>query len=278
MAGRIVLVATPIGNLGDLSPRAERTLAEADVICCEDTRHTRKLLSAAGISGVELVAVHEHNEAAMAAKVAARAAAGEVVAVVTDAGLPGISDPGARVVEAAARAEVPVEVIPGPSAVVAALVVSGLPTDRFSFEGFLPRRGGARRARLLELAGETRTAVLYESPHHLEQTLEDLLAVAGPLRRIALVRELTKVHEEVWRGRLDDALEHVRAGEPMGEHVIVLAGGRPPEITDDEIADALDDRFADGDTVKGAVAAVTAELGVAKRRVYALALARREGP
>jgi 16S rRNA (cytidine1402-2'-O)-methyltransferase len=278
MVGRIVLVATPIGNLGDLSPRAERTLAEADVICCEDTRHTRKLLSAAGITGVELVAVHKHNEAAMAARVAARAVAGEVVAVVTDAGLPGISDPGARVVEAAARAEVPVEVIPGPSAVVAALVVSGLPTDRFSFEGFLPRRGGARRGRLLELAGETRTAVLYESPHHLEQTLEDLLAVAGPLRRIALVRELTKVHEEVWRGRLDDALEHVRAGEPRGEHVIVLAGGRPPEITDDEIADALDDRFAGGDTVKGAVAAVTAELGVAKRRVYALALARREGP
>lgn len=277
MAGRLVLVATPIGNLGDLSPRAERTLAEADVICCEDTRHTRKLLSAAGITGVELLAVHEHNEASMAAKVAARAAAGETVVVVSDAGLPGISDPGARVVEAAAGADVPVEVVPGPSAVTSALVVSGLATDRFCFEGFLPRQGGARRHRLQTLAGETRTAVLYESPHHLQRTLEDLVATVGPDRRVALVRELTKVHEGVWRGRLGPALEHVRAEEPRGEHVIVLAGGQPPEISDEEIGDALDDRFAEGDTVKVAVAAVTAELGVGKRRVYALALARRDG-
>ena len=275
MAGRVVLVATPIGNLGDLSPRAQRTLAEADVICCEDTRHTRKLLTAAGISGVELLAVHEHNEAAMAEKVAARAAKGETVAVVTDAGLPGISDPGERVVQAAARADVTVEVVPGPSAVTSALVVSGLATDRFSFEGFLPRQGGERRSRLSAIGTETRTVVLYESPHHLARTLGDLVATVGPDRRVALVRELTKVHEEVWRGRLSEAAERAGAGEPRGEHVVVLAGGQPPEVSDDEIGDALDERFAAGESVKGAVIAVTAGLGVGRRRVYALALARR---
>ncbi|MDQ6837638.1 MAG: 16S rRNA (cytidine(1402)-2'-O)-methyltransferase [Actinomycetota bacterium] len=278
MAGRVVLVATPIGNLGDLSPRAVATLAGADVICCEDTRHTRKLLSAVGISGVALVAVHAHNEATMATRIVSRAQGGETVAVVSDAGMPGVSDPGQRLVTTAADAGVTVEVVPGPSAALAALVVSGLATDRFCFEGFLPRQGGPRRVRLAELAVEVRTAVLYESPHHLLRTLEDLVGALGGAREVALARELTKLHEEVWRGSLADAVVRVTDGEQRGEWVVVIAGATDHPVSDDEIRAALRARLASGDDPKAAVAAVTAALGVARRRVYAQGLQLRSGP
>ncbi len=272
MTGRVVLVATPIGNLGDLSPRATETLAGATVICCEDTRHTRKLLTAAGISGVPLVPVHAHNEAAMAARIVARAGAGETVVVVSDAGMPGVSDPGQRVVAAAAAAGITVEVVPGPSAALAALVVSGLPTERFCFEGFLPRAGGARRARMADVAVETRTVILYESPHHLLRTLEDLVGLLGQDRPVALARELTKIHEEVWRGTLGGAVTRVADGEQRGEWVVVIGGAVDLEVGDREIRAAVEVRLAAGEDPKVAVAAITAALGVPRRRVYAQCL------
>jgi 16S rRNA (cytidine1402-2'-O)-methyltransferase len=274
-SGRIILVGTPIGNLGDLSPRAAKALAEADVICCEDTRHTRKLLTASGISARRLVALHEHNEEAAAAYVLRLVGEGQAVAVVSDAGMPGISDPGERLVRAAADAGVTVEVVPGPSAVVAALVLSGLATDRFCFEGFLPRKGGERRERLGVVAGETRTTVIYEAPQRVARTLADLRDVCGGERRVALVREITKRFEEVWRGTLAGAVERVEAEEPRGEWVLVVAGGSRVEVDDADIAQALAGRVAAGAGRRQAVDEVAAALGVARNRVYRLAL---DGP
>ena len=271
--GLLILVATPIGNLGDLSPRAVQTLQGADVIACEDTRHTRKLLSHAGIHGPHLVALHGHNEAALVGLVLRLLDEGRTVAVVSDAGMPGISDPGSRLVAGAAAAGRRVEVVPGPSAVVAALVVSGLPTDRWCFEGFLPARGGDRRARLLALRDETRTTVLYESPHRLAATLHDLADTCGPLRRVAIVRELTKIHEEVWRGTLEGASDHVARTEPRGEYVVVLAGAPPAAAASDaDVEAALHTRLRAGLSAKQAVAEAAAELGIAKRRAYDTAL------
>ena len=178
-----MLVGTPIGNLGDLTPRAAQVLGLADVICCEDTRHSRRLLTHAGVRAERLVAVHEHNEQEQAVKVVRWLDEGKVVAVVTDAGLPGISDPGERLVRAAADAGHAVEVVPGPSAAVAGLVVSGLPTSRFCFEGFLPRKGSERGRRLAVVAAEERTTVLFEAPHRLASTLAELAEACGPTGR-----------------------------------------------------------------------------------------------
>jgi 16S rRNA (cytidine1402-2'-O)-methyltransferase len=266
-----VVVATPIGNLGDLSPRAAEALRSADVIACEDTRRTRKLLTAAGIAGKRLVAVHEHNEAAQSDALVERVRGGERVALVTDAGTPAVSDPGERVVAAVVAAGLPVEVVPGPSALLAALVVSGLPTERFAFEGFLPRKGAERADRLAAVASEPRTVVLYESPHRVEATLRDLAEACGGERRAAVARELTKLHEDVWRGALGDAADHV--GEPRGEYVIVVEGAPPaPAATAEDVVAALRHRLDAGEDKKTAVAAVAAELDVPKRRVYAAAL------
>src|SRR5690606_1267921 len=222
--GALVLVATPIGNLRDLSPRAADELAGADVVCCEDTRRTGKLLSLAGIERRPLVVVNEHTEARETPRVLERLARGQRVVLVSDAGIPGVSDPGERLVAAAVRAGHTVEVVPGPSAALAALVVSGLPTGRFVFEGFLPRKGPARRERIAAVAAEPRTIVLYEAPHRLARTLADLAAACGAERRVAIARELTKLHEEVWRGTLGDAVAWVGEREPPGEIVVVLEG------------------------------------------------------
>ena len=267
--GSLILVSTPIGNLGDLSPRATDTLARVGVIACEDTRHTRKLLTHAGISGKRLLAVHEHNEAGQVAHVLGLLDRGVDVAVVTDAGTPGISDPGTRLVVAAAGAGARVEVVPGPSALVAALVLSGLPTARFCFEGFLPRKGRERAERLGAIAAERRTTVLYEAPHRLEATLGDLLAACGPLRLVAVARELTKLHEEVWRGTLDGALARALESAPRGEHVLVVAGaGGPEPASDEQVEAAVAAKLAEGVPAKEAVPLVASELGVPKRRVY----------
>ncbi|HVA74265.1 MAG TPA: 16S rRNA (cytidine(1402)-2'-O)-methyltransferase [Acidimicrobiales bacterium] len=272
--GRVVLVGTPIGNLGDLSPRARESLAGAAVIFCEDTRRTRKLLSAAGIPAPRLVAMHQHNESAASAEALALACGGGVVAVVSDAGMPGISDPGTRLVALAAGEGVPVEVVPGPAAFLTALVGSGLPTARFCFEGFLPRRGRERTERLRAISAEARTTVLYESPRRVAATLADLSSACGHNRRVALGRELTKLHEEFWRGRLGDALEWVEAGEPRGEWVIVLDGAAPEPITagEEEITSALRRHLAAGETRRTAVDAVAAELSIPRRQVYELAI------
>jgi 16S rRNA (cytidine1402-2'-O)-methyltransferase len=275
-AGSLVLVATPIGNLDDLAPRAAATLAEADLVVCEDTRRTGRLLAAAGIGRRPLLAVHDHNEASSIGTVLAHVRSGEVVAVVSDAGLPGISDPGERLVRAAAAEGLDVSVVPGPSAALAALAVSGLPTGRVAFEGFLPRRGSGREERLADLRTERRTIVLFEAPHRLARTLADLVAALGPDRRVAVVRELTKLHEETWRGTLTEALARSEAAEPRGEHVLVVEGGAPPEeAADDELSTALADLLAAGLSTRDAVAEVASAFAVPRRRVYALATSHR---
>ncbi len=269
----LVVVATPIGNLGDLSPRAVEALEEADVVVCEDTRRARKLLAHAGITGKQLLAVHAHNEAAEVRRVMAYLEDGRRVALTTDAGTPGISDPGHRLVAAAARAGHRLVVVPGPSAVIAALVVSGLPAGRFVFEGFLPRKGRERWERLSALAAEPRTVVIYEAPNRVRQTVGDLLAACGPHRRLALVRELTKLHEEVWRGTLSAAVDHAAAVEPRGEHVVVIEGAPAgPAASDADIEGALVARMDAGEDKRAALAAVASELHVPKRRVYDVAL------
>jgi 16S rRNA (cytidine1402-2'-O)-methyltransferase len=272
VSGRLVVVGTPIGNLGDLSRRAIDALAAADVIACEDTRVTRKLLSHAGIPAKRLVAVHEHNEASMAGRLVQLVQEGATVALVSDAGLPGISDPGERVVRAAANAGVSVEVVPGPSAALAALVVSGLPADRFCFEGFLPRKGGERGTRLASIAAERRSVVLFESPHRVRSTVAELAAVCGPDRPVAVARELTKLHEEVWRGTLGGAVAWLEQTEPRGEYALVVGGlpvgrraARPAEA---DVEAALAERLAAGDDRRAAVAGVASSLGVPKREVY----------
>ena len=271
-SGRLVLVGTPIGNLGDLSPRAVEALAGADVVCCEDTRRTGRLLQHAGVRATALKVVNDHTEADAVANVLDRLGRGERVAVVSDAGMPGVSDPGERLVAAAVAAGFAVEVVPGPSAAITALVASGLPAGRFTFEGFLPRKGSGRTERLRELAGERRTAVLYEAPHRVARTLADLAATCGGDRQIVIARELTKLHEEHWRGTLDEAVTHLEEVAPRGEHVLVLDGAGPPaEVTDDAIVAALTEARAAGVSTRDAVADVAAELGVSKRRTYTLA-------
>jgi 16S rRNA (cytidine1402-2'-O)-methyltransferase len=270
--GRLVLVGTPIGNLGDLPPRAVEALGAADVVCCEDTRRTGRLLQHAGVRAPALLVVNDHTEADVVGRILDRLADGQVVVVVSDAGMPGISDPGERLVAAAVEAGCPVEVVPGPSAAVTALVVSGLPAGRFVFEGFLPRKGSGRTERLAVLAGERRTVVLYEAPHRLVRTLGDLASVCGSDRRVVLARELTKLHEEHWRGTLAAALEHLDGRAPRGEYVVVLDGAPAPgEVDDDAIRSALDRERAGGASTRDAVAAVAVQLGVGRRRVYDLA-------
>jgi 16S rRNA (cytidine1402-2'-O)-methyltransferase len=276
VSGQLVLVGTPIGNLEDLSPRAVRALAEADLIVCEDTRRTGRLLQAAGVAAPRLLVAHDHNEAAQIGTVLERLRAGERVAVVTDAGMPGISDPGERMVRAVAEAGIDVVVVPGPSAAIAALVLSGLPTGRFVFEGFLPRSGAARTERLAALAGERRTVVLYEAPHRVARTLADLVAAFGGGRRVALARELTKLHEEVWRGTLDAAVARAGEVEPRGEYVLIVEGA--PEsapATDEELSAALRRLLDDGLSTRDAVAEVASSFDVSKRRVYDLATTAR---
>lgn len=271
-AGTLVIVATPIGNLGDLSPRAVEALAAADVIACEDTRRTRKLLSHAGVPARHLVAVHDHNEASQVRRLLALLDAGQRVVLVSDAGTPGIADPGERLVAAATAGGTRVEVVPGPSAVIAALVVSGLPTGRFCFEGFLPRKGQGRAERLVALAAERRTSVLYEAPHRARQTVADLVEACGPLRRAVLVRELTKVFEEAWRGTLGGLAAHLDQAEPRGELVLVLDGAPPPaRATAEDVEAALRHRLDAGADKKGAIAAVAADLDVPRREVYEVA-------
>jgi 16S rRNA (cytidine1402-2'-O)-methyltransferase len=265
-----VLIATPIGNLGDLSPRAVSALAAAELICCEDTRRTGRLLQHAGISGSRLAICNEHTEAARIREVLDVLGSGGDVAVVSDAGTPGISDPGERLVRAALDAGYEVTAIPGPSAVITALVTSGLPTARFVFEGFLPRSGRARADRLAELAAEQRTIVVYESPHRVVRTLADLAAALGPDRRVSVSRELTKMYETVVRSTLGD----VEIGEPRGEYVIVVAGASTDAtpVDDDVVRAALRDELAGGASRRDAAAAVARRLGVPRRLAYQLAV------
>ena len=274
-----MLIATPIGNLGDLSPRARSVLAEADLICCEDTRRTRALLSAFEIrAGNRLVSLHGDNETSRLERVTQSVAAGGTVAVVSDAGTPGISDPGAWLAGQLAAQGERVTVVPGPSSVLAALVVSGLPTDRFSVEGFLPRKGPARRERLAALARDPRTTVLFESPHRVMPTLGDLVDACGPDRAAVVARELTKRHEEVFRGTLAAARTHVEATPPRGEYVLVLAGaGAADAPTDDDLAAEARAALEAGMSARDAAAHVAGRLGVSRRRAYDVVVACNRG-
>lgn len=273
MTGRLVLVSTPIGNLGDLTPRAVETLRACALICCEDTRHSGKLLAHAGVRGVRLAVANEHTEAARIDEVLGLLAGGHDVAVVTDAGTPGISDPGARLVTAAIGAGHTVTAVPGPAALVMALVLSGFDTTRFVFEGFLPRSGRERTTRLAEVAAERRTVVLYEAPHRVARTVADLGSACGEERKVALARELTKLYEEVWRGTLADALTHLAAHEPRGEFVVVVEGAPAATPADDaEILHALRTALAAGADRRTAIATVVSATGASKRHVYDLAL------
>jgi 16S rRNA (cytidine1402-2'-O)-methyltransferase len=269
----LILVGTPIGNLGDLSARAAEALTTADVVCCEDTRRTGRLFQLAGIERTaKLVRVDDHTEAERADEVVERVRRGERVVVVTDAGMPGIADPGERLVAAVAEAGLPVEVVPGASAAVTALVASGLPAGRWVFEGFLPRKGAHRSERLSELAAERRTIVLYESPHRAARTLADLASALGGDRRVAVGRELTKLHEEVRRSTLAEAAAWAEAKEPVGELVLVVEGTPPPAAaTPADVAAAVDAALAEGVSARDAAARVAAELGVPKRQAYELA-------
>ena len=271
--GALVLVATPIGNLDDLSARAAAALAAADAIACEDTRRTGRLLAHLGISTPKLLVANGHTARDLAPEVVRRVGAGERVVVVSDAGMPGISDPGEALVRAVLDAGLAVDVIPGPSAADSALVISGLPTGRFVFEGFLPRKGSGRRERLAEVAAEQRTIVLYEAPHRLARTLTDLVEACGGERRVALLRELTKLHEEHWRGTLAEALARTDEVAPRGEYVVVLDGAAPAEPADDDVLrSAIVEAREAGRSTRDAVDEVTARFGAPRRHVYDLAL------
>ncbi len=271
----LLLVATPIGNLGDITQRAVEALRGADVVACEDTRHTGRLLKHLGASPRRLVVANDHTEAEAAQSIVDELGRGARVVLVSDAGTPGISDPGERVVTAVIAAGHTVSMLPGPSAALAALVVSGLPTDRFVMEGFLPRSGVARTEALAAISTQPRTTVIYESPKRLPATLSDLRAVCGPERRAAVVREMTKLHEEVARGSLATLAERFSEA-PRGEVVVVIGGAPVSEVGDEDVRDALHEHLSGGATVRDAVDAVVAQLGAPRNRVYELAISVRD--
>ena len=276
--GVLVLAATPIGQVGDAPPRLAEELAGADVVAAEDTRRTRDLARRLGVAiGGRLVSHHEHNEAGRVDELLEVVEGGGTVLVVTDAGMPAVSDPGYRLVTAAVAAGLPVTVAPGPSAVLAALAVSGLPTDRFAFEGFPPRRPGERARALAALGDERRTLVFFEAPHRLAVFLAALAEAFGADRRGAVCRELTKTYEEVRRETLGALAAWAAAGEVRGEIVVVVEGA-PDRVAAADPGDLVARVLARadaGDRLKDAVAAVADETGVAKRDLYQAALAAR---
>ena len=241
-------------------------------MACEDTRRTGSLFAHFGIAHDPFIVCNEHTEASAAAEIVSRIGRGEVVALVSDAGTPAVSDPGYRVVQAVVEAGHDVEALPGPSAALVGLLVSGMATDRFSFDGFLPRKGAERTKRIAELLTEQRTVVLFEAPHRLERTLIDLRDALGPDRSIALARELTKKFEEVWRGNLDQAVLRSGEREPRGEYVIVLEGAVEGETSTESLREALQREADGGATRRDAVETVVSMTGAKKRQVYDLAL------
>ena len=275
--GQLVLVATPLGNLGDLSRRALELLTSADVIYCEDTRHSRTLFSAHAIATRgRLQSLHQHNEAAQCATVVQRVRDGQEVVLISDAGTPGISDPGSRVVEAVVGAGLRVTTAPGPSAVIAALTISGLSTERFVMEGFVPRKAGERALWYEQWRHEPRTIVVYESPQRLANTMQELVEHFGD-RRVVVAREMTKLHEEIIRGTVRDVAAQLARRSVLGEVVVVLEGASPDAVVDETtLRAALAAQLAGGATVRDAVTHVASALGVAHRAAYRLALELRE--
>ena len=273
MTGTLYLVPTPIGNLGDISRRCAETLAAADFIAAEDTRVSLKLLNHLEIKK-PLVSYHEHNKKESGPRIVERLLAGESCALVTDAGCPAISDPGEDLVRLCAEAGVPVCAIPGPCAAITALSVSALPTGRFAFEGFLPAQKKERRARLEALKDEPRTLIFYEAPHHLRAALDDLAEAFGPERPVSLCRELTKLHEEVLRLRLGEAVRYYESQEPRGEYVLVVGGcpERREGVSLDRAAELAKALIDGGMRTKDAVKQIAEETGVSRNALYAAVL------
>ena len=280
--GVLVLAGTPIGDPSDASPRLARELAAAGIVAAEDTRRLRRLTSALGVElAGRVVSYYDANEVARTEELLAALQSGQRVVLVTDAGMPSVSDPGFRLVAAAVEAGVTVTVVPGPSAVLAALAVSGLPVDRFCFEGFLPRKAGERSARLRSLAAEPRTLVFFEAPHRLAATLAAMAQAFGTGRRAAVCRELTKTYEEVRRGQLDELVSWAGDGV-RGEITVVVAGaepGNPSGVMPEELARRVGIREQAGEPRKEAIAAVAEQSGVPKRAVFdAVVAAKRDTP
>lgn len=278
MTGTLYIVATPIGNLQDLTPRAAATFGAVDFIAAEDTRVTLKLLNHLGIKK-PMVSYYEHNLKERGAQILARIAAGESCALCSDAGMPAVSDPGEVIVTDALAMGIPVVPVPAASAAVTALAVSGQPTGRFTFEGFLPVNRRSRLERLDELKDERRTMIFYEAPHKLRTTLDDLCAAFGPQRSITLCRELTKLHETITKTTIGQAVEWHAENAPRGEYVLVVAGAEPPvpeQVTLEQAADRALERCATGEKLTAAARAVAAETGFSKSEIYKLCLSRQE--
>jgi len=271
MGGTLYVVATPIGNLADISERALKVLSEVDFIAAEDTRNTWRLLTHFGIEAT-LVSYHEHNKHEKGREIVSRLQGGESCAIVTDAGTPAISDPGEDLVALCAACGVPVTSIPGACAMIAALTLSGLPTKRFAFEGFLPVPKKERRERLTALAQEERTFVLHEAPHKLRTTLADLLETLGEARKISLCRELTKTYEEVLRMTLREAVDYYAEREPRGEYVLVIEGGTNIVAQNTPVSVSAVERVAyhleNGMSKKDAIRTAARECGVSKNELY----------
>ncbi|KNX38033.1 16S rRNA (cytidine(1402)-2'-O)-methyltransferase [Luteipulveratus halotolerans] len=275
MTGTLVLAATPIGDPADAAPRLGREIAGADVVAAEDTRRTRRLCDALGVvPGGEVLSYHEHNEASRTPVLLERLRSGQRVVLVTDAGMPSVSDPGYRLVAACVEADIPVTCVPGPSAVLMALAVSGLPVDRFCFEGFLPRKGGERRRVLADVATERRTMVFFEAPHRLADTLSAMAEAFGADRRAAVCRELTKTYEEVRRGPLAELAEWAVKGA-RGEITVVVAGAEPVTRSLDDVVPMIVQRAAAGERLRDVCAEVAGETGLSKKALYDAALAAR---
>jgi 16S rRNA (cytidine1402-2'-O)-methyltransferase len=266
--GTLYVVATPIGNLEDITYRAVRVLKESDLIACEDTRHTAKLLHHYGIEK-PTVSYHEHNEAARAEELVTKMEQGLNVAQVSDAGMPGISDPGYRVIKLAIERGVPVVPIPGASAVIAALAASGLPTDSFQFLGFLPSKSGQRRTTLEALRVAKHTTVVYEAPHRIAETMKDIVELLGPDRPVVLARELTKVHEEFIRGSAAEVLQRVHAHELKGEMTLLIGKGAGEQTAPKDIAQRLDEIMREQKLDENAaLKALAKERGISKSEAY----------
>ncbi len=276
MPGRLILAATPIGNVGDGSARLWEALATADVVAAEDTRVTKELAMRAHIHiGGQLTALHEHNEGHMAQRLVDRVLAGDTVVVVSDAGMPLVSDPGYRLLTVAIAADAPIEVLPGPSAALAALALSGLPTDRFAFEGFPPRKDGEKASALAALAGEQRTLIFFESPHRIAVTLAAMAKAFGGDRQASVSREITKRYEQTRRGPLADLAAWAAAEQLRGEIAVVVAGRSAEAPTVDRlVAEALT-RIGDGERAKAVVADLAATFGLPQRDLYAAVVAAR---
>ena len=272
--GTLYVVGTPIGNLEDMTFRSVRILQTVDLIAAEDTRHTGKLLQHFQIK-TNQVSYHDHNRSSRIPELLEQLCNGKAIALVTDAGVPGISDPGYELVKVCVEAGIPVVPIPGASAAITALSAAGLPTDRFVFEGFLMHKASSRREHLESLKTESRTLIFYESPHRLRETLQDLAEILGPMRQIVLARELTKLYEEFWRGTIAEAISHYREREPQGEYTLVVAGNPPelPQLSDLELKAELSKLIGEGISRSQASRQLAKVTSLNRRHLYQLALA-----